>query len=235
MSGIVKFLHTLESELSLILKQNRHNNKELLKLLDTTDFTTSLNSELEIIRAVLGDEFLDSQNFVKINYSEIHNLQKKIHNVFTKQHIDTAESKELITQISNLSNQKLINLLKPYVSLVQQLATKLEKEVYEFEIIGDKEVVISEKYKPFIKSLIHLFRNSVDHGIEDPETRLLNDKDEIGTISCNFSVDDIIQIIISDDGAGIDKEKVLKKAIKENIVTDDEASKMSDDDIYVDL
>ena len=233
MNTIVKFLHSLESELSLMLKKNSHNNEDILNLLDATDFNTSFNSELEIIRTVLGDEFLESQNFLKINCSEINNLQKKIHNVFTKQHIDTTESKELITQISNLSNQKLINLLKPYTSLVQQLAIKLEKEVYEFEIIGDKEVVVSEKYKPFVKSLIHLFRNSVDHGIEDQETRLLNDKDEIGTISCSFSADDDkIQIIISDDGAGIDKQKVLKKAIKENIIADDEARKMSDDEIY---
>ena len=233
MNGVVKFLHSLESELSLMLKQNSYNNEKLLNLLETTDFSSSFNSELEIIRTILGNEFLDSQNFLKINCSEITNLQKKIHNVFKEQHIETAESKELITQISNLSNQKLINLLKPYTNLVQQLATKLGKEVYEFEVIGDKEVVVGEKYKPFIKSLIHIFRNSVDHGIEDQETRLQNDKDEVGTISCNFSADDDkIQIIISDDGAGIDKQKVLKKAIKENIVRDDEAGKMSDDEIY---
>ena len=233
MGDIVKFLHSLENELSLMLKNNIHSNEELLKLLDRTDFKSNFNKELEIIRTVLGDEFLETQNFLKINCSEINNIQKKIHNIFEKQHFNTPESKELISQVSNLSNQRLINLLKPYTSLVQQLAKRLQKEVYEFEIIGDNEFLVSERYKPFIKSLVHIFRNSVDHGIEDPETRLINNKDEIGTIGCNFLVDDEkIQILISDDGAGIDREKVLQKAIKEKIITNDKVEKMSDKEVY---
>ncbi|WP_455757386.1 cache domain-containing protein [Sulfurimonas sp.] len=233
MGDIVKFLHSLESKLSLMLRENNHTNEQLLNILKSTDFSSNLNNELEIIRTILGDEFLDSQNYLKINCSDINQLQKKIHNVFREQRFNTSESKEIIKQVSNLSNQKLIHLLRPYANLAQQLASKLEKEIYEFEIIGDNKLIISEKYKPFVKSLIHIFRNCIDHGIEDQETRLINNKDEIGTISCNFSVDnDKIQIIISDDGAGIDKEKVLSKAITEEILTKDEAYKLNDDDIY---
>ncbi len=229
MGTVVKFLHTLENELSFVLKNNNYTNEDLQQLLDATDFHNSFDTELKVIRTILGDEFLDSQNYLKINCSEINNLQKKIHKLFKKQNFETPESKELIAQVSNLSNQKLINLLKPYTNLVQQLAHKLEKEVYEFE----KEVLVSESYKPFIKSLVHIFRNSVDHGIEDPETRLLNKKNERGTINCSFHVDeDKIQIIISDDGAGINKDKLLTKAIKENIITFEEAKTMNEDAIY---
>ncbi|MFT5661393.1 MAG: two-component system chemotaxis sensor kinase CheA [Sulfurimonas sp.] len=233
MSDIVKFLHSFETKIATMIKNNEHTNESLLELLQSTDFTSNLNKELEIIRTILGNDFLNSQNILKINCVEISKLQTKIHDVFTEQRIDSLASKEIISHVSNLSNQKLQHLLKPYTGLVQQLSLKLEKEIYEVEVLGDDKILVNEKYKPFIKSLIHIFRNSVDHGIEDQETRLINQKDEIGTISCSFSEDDDrIQIIISDDGIGIDKEKVLSKAIKENILTRAEAETINDADIY---
>ena len=233
MGEIVSLLHDLETKIATMIKNNEHTNQAILELLDETDFSTNFNKELEIIRTVLGDDFLNSDNMLKINCVEINKLQTKIHNVFEEQHIDSIESKEIIKQVSKLSSQKLSGLLRPYTSLVEQLSVRLQKEIYELEIIGDDEILVNEAYKPFVKSLIHIFRNSVDHGIEDQETRLLNNKDEVGTISCNFSADDDkIQIIISDDGVGIDKEKVLSKAIKENIVTQEESQKISDADIY---
>lgn len=123
--------------------------------------------------------------------------------------------------------------MTPYVSLCQNLATSLGKEIYEFEIMGDDEAVIGDTYKPFIKSLIHVFRNSVDHGLEDPETRVENGKDEVGTISCSFSQENNkFEIIVSDDGAGINKEMVLKKALEEGIVTEDKVDSLSDSEIY---
>ena len=233
MGDIVKFLHTLETKLSSMLQEGNHTTQKLEELLAQSDFTTSYRAEMEIVASVLGREFLDAQNFVKINCTDINSLQKKIHTVFTNEHLESSESKEIISQISKLSNQSLLQQLRPYTTLVHQLALKLEKEIYEFEIIGDREFLVSEKYKPFLKSLIHLFRNSVDHGIEDQDTRLYNDKDEVGTISCSFSADeDKIQIIISDDGAGIDKERVLAKAIEANILTKEEAKSLSDSEIY---
>jgi two-component system chemotaxis sensor kinase CheA len=233
MGDIVKFLHSLETKISLMIKESSHTNEKLIQLLDNTDFKENLQQELDIIETVLGKEFLNSQNYLKINYADINNLQKKIHNVFKEQHVDTIASKEIIKQVSNLSNQKLNKLLKPYASLTKQLALKLDKEIYEFEILGDESFIVSEKYKPFIKSLLHVFRNSIDHGIEDQETRLLKEKDEIGTISCSFSVDnDRIQIIISDDGRGINKEKVITKAVEEKIITQNEANNLTDNDIY---
>lgn len=119
-------------------------------------------------------------------------------------------------QVQNLSKQKLYPLLKPYISLVSQLAKKFEKEINPLKIIGDKDLIIDERMKPFIKSLIHVFRNSVDHGIETEEERLEKNKEETGTIRCEFKEQNNNLIIkISDDGAGIDKEK-LKERLQEN-------------------
>jgi two-component system chemotaxis sensor kinase CheA len=67
---------------------------------------------------------------------------------------------------------------------------------------------------------INVFRNSVAHGIEDSEKRLELNKDEIGSIVCKIEPkDDYVNIIIQDDGAGIDIEKIKQKAKEHNIDT----------------
>jgi len=232
MSSIVQLLHTLESDLSALIKSNEHTNEKLLATLESYDYETNLQQEISTISTILGDEFLYAQNFIKIDCYNIKKIQNKIKTVFENENVVTTEAKEIITELSQISNPKLISLLKPYSTLVQQLASRFEKEVYPMEIICDEDILINEKYKPFIKSLMHLFRNSMDHGIEIPETRVRKDKDEIGTISCTvLKNDDNLQIFISDDGAGIDKKKVLQKAIENGIVTQKDAEKMSEKDI----
>lgn len=233
MNEIVQFLHSLESEISLMIKENKHTNEILIMLLQNSNFKESLEDELKVVGNILGEDFLNAQGVVKISNLEVQTLQSKICRMFEKENLKTTQAKEIISQVTSLSNLRLLDLLKSYPSLVEQLASRLEKEIYELEIIGNKNVFIPERFKPFVKSLIHVFRNSVDHGIEDPETRLENEKDENGTISCSFEqVDDFIQIIISDDGAGIDKEKVLAKALKENIISQEESILMNDEEIY---
>ena len=123
----------------------------------------------------------------------------------------------------------LYSLLKVYPSTVKNMARKLEKEIYPLEIIGDKKLIVDEKIKPFTKTLLHLFNNCVDHGIEDMDSRLNHNKDEIGTIKCQFLQEDSdIQIIISDDGAGINIDKLSQSAIKNSIKTKEELDSMSE-------
>ena len=233
MHEVVHFLHTLEDELSTLIKENNHTNEKLLSILDSYPYRINFDTQLASISSILGKEFLNSENFVKINFHDIKNIQSKIKHVFAKQRFETDEAKEIIVELSNLSNQPLNTLLKPYRSLVQQLALRLNKEIYDVEIICDDNIIISDKHKPVIKSLIHLFRNSVDHGIEDPETRLTRDKDENGTISCTvLNNEENFQIVISDDGAGIDKELVLQKAINRDIITKEDSLAMDDNEIY---
>jgi len=107
----------------------------------------------------------------------------------------------------------------------------LDKYIYPMEIIGDETITVSDKFTPFIKSLIHVFNNCVDHGIEDIETRIENGKDEMGTIRCSFEqVADLIILEIGDDGAGVDIEKICEKVIKNGDFTKEEIDLMSEDE-----
>ncbi|HEV3482680.1 MAG TPA: chemotaxis protein CheW, partial [Candidatus Acidoferrales bacterium] len=76
--------------------------------------------------------------------------------------------------------------------------------------------------------LTHLVRNAVDHGIESPEVRVANGKPEEGTITLRaFHENGQVNIEISDDGGGIDVERVKEKALKTNLITSEMAALFS--------
>jgi two-component system chemotaxis sensor kinase CheA len=81
--------------------------------------------------------------------------------------------------------------------------------------------------------LTHLIRNSVDHGLETPEERLRQGKCETGSIRLEaFHEGGQICIRISDDGRGLDRDKIRKKALENGLVTEASFQKMSDQEIY---
>ena len=217
MEDVVQALHSIESDIAEISKQNIQDNSKLRTLLNLSDFRTNFEASLTVIKDVLGVEFLDLHNFVKIDLSNIQSLQEKIAKIFDQKEMASLECQDILSQVQTLSCTKLHTLLKPYVSLVAQLATRFEKEIYGLEIDGDANLLISEKTKPFIKSLIHVFRNNIDHGIESPEKRLELEKDEKGRIICKFEqVKNSLKIIIADDGRGLDIEKIKEKLHSQN-------------------
>ena len=229
MNDTAKKLHEVESQLSeFLIDSTKITNDDILEFLLDTEFKLFMNSDLNNINELLGQEFLNNDNFVSIDRETIKNIENQYISLIQNNHIENETSNCLLDDIKCLSQKSLKSQLNSYPRLTLQTAQRLEKEVYEFEIIGDDDVLISDNHKPFIKSLIHLFRNSVDHGIETPEQRDELEKDEIGTISCSFTNDnDKIKIIISDDGAGINVEK-----IKEKISSSIDTSTLTDDEVY---
>ena len=98
--------------------------------------------------------------------------------------------------------------------------------------MGDEESLEKERLGLLQDALTHLVRNSIDHGIEVPSLRSLNGKDEMGVIEieCLKKSESILQIILKDDGGGIDIDRICEKAIKNNVMTKDDLINMSDKD-----
>lgn len=116
--------------------------------------------------------------------------------------------------------------------MVRDLAKDLNKKV-NLEIFGAEteldRTVIDEIGDP----LVHLLRNSLDHGIESIEDRRKAGKPEEGTIQLRaFHSGNHVFIEVKDDGAGINKEKVLKKALERGIVSQAAAETMTDKQIH---
>jgi len=115
--------------------------------------------------------------------------------------------------------------------MVRDLAKSLDKKV-DLVIVGAEteldRTVIDEIGDP----LVHLIRNSVDHGVESIADRVGAGKSETGTVVLRaFHSGNHVFIEIEDDGKGINRPKVLETAIKRGVVTPEDAKKLSDDEI----
>jgi len=116
--------------------------------------------------------------------------------------------------------------------MVRDLARDLNKKV-DFIIRGQEteldRTVIDEIGDP----LVHLLRNALDHGLESPEVRLANGKDEVGKVELiAFHSGNHVFIEISEDGAGIDRQKVLRKALERGIVDAQTAETLPDSQVF---
>ncbi|NOU84856.1 chemotaxis protein CheA [Paenibacillus sp. LMG 31460] len=116
--------------------------------------------------------------------------------------------------------------------MIRDLAKSLDKKV-DLVITGAEteldRTVIDEIGDP----LVHLLRNAVDHGIESISDRLAAGKNEQGTIQLRaFHSGNHVFIEIEEDGKGIYREKVLKTALKNGLVTAEQAAKLSDLEVY---
>ncbi|NGZ08390.1 MAG: chemotaxis protein CheA [Nitrospira sp. LK70] len=113
---------------------------------------------------------------------------------------------------------------------VRDLSAKTGKKIQLILSGGETELdktVIESIGDP----LIHLVRNSADHGLELPEERLDNDKQEVGTIRLNsFHESGTICITVEDDGRGLDRDKIVAKANKQGLISD--SDKLTDDQIW---
>ena len=128
--------------------------------------------------------------------------------------------------------QPLDKLFGKYPRLIRDLATKTDKKI-QLEIIGgDTEVdksVIEELGDP----LVHLLRNSADHGVEMPQDRIDAGKDETGTIQLVAGHEGshvCVQII--DDGKGLNREVIGSKAVENGLVTQEQLPSLSDDEVF---
>ncbi|WP_409424131.1 chemotaxis protein CheA [Pseudoalteromonas sp. RW-H-Ap-1] len=113
--------------------------------------------------------------------------------------------------------------------LVRDIAQKLNKEV-ELKLIGEQTELDKTVMEKISDPMVHLVRNSLDHGIETVEKRIAAGKDPVGTVTLNaFHQGGNIVIEIMDDGQGLNTQKIKEKAIANELIASD--SELTDDEI----
>ena len=117
--------------------------------------------------------------------------------------------------------------------VVRDLARSLSKEVV-LEMLGEETDLDKNLVEALADPLVHLVRNSVDHGIEMPEVREAQGKPRQGIVRLAAQQEgDHILLTIEDDGAGMDPEKLKKIAIKKGVLDEDTASRMDDREAFM--
>jgi len=112
--------------------------------------------------------------------------------------------------------------------VVRDLARSLKKEI-TLELVGEETDLDKNLVEALADPLVHLVRNSVDHGIEMPDDRAAAGKPRMGTVQLSASQEgDHILLTIEDDGKGMDPEKLKEIAINRGVLDADAAARMSD-------
>lgn len=139
----------------------------------------------------------------------------------------TRELQESVMQIRMLP---ISFTFSRFPRLVHDLSTKMGKSI-ELEMIGEDTEVDKTVIEKIGDPLVHLVRNSLDHGIEMPDDRVAAGKPETGKIQLIAShKGGNIVIEIRDDGRGLNRDKILEKALEKGVVAD--ASNLTDKQIY---
>lgn len=141
-------------------------------------------------------------------------------------------SKDIQNVLLNMRMVPIETVFNRFPRMVRMLAKDLGKKI-DLQITGENtevdKIVIDEIGDP----LVHLIRNAIDHGVETVEKRRDAGKNETGTIKLEaFHSGNHVVIQITDDGNGINKGKVLEKAIKNGVVTEADANRLTDREVF---
>ncbi len=192
---------------------NAHSaNKTIRVNIDRLDVLMNLFEELVIDRGRLQSIAAELQN------AELNETTERM----------TRISGDLQNIILNMRMVPVETVFNRFPKMVRQLARDLDKKI-NLEIIGAEteldRTVIDEIGDP----LVHLIRNALDHGVESPAERIAAGKPEEGTVTLRaYHSGNHVFIELEDDGAGVNRARVLKKAIERGIVTEEIAQTLTD-------
>ncbi len=158
----------------------------------------------------------------------LQNLRKRYHDEMIQLEHVSFNVQEKIMGLRMLPLELILGYLG---KMVEEMAINLNKEI-NLNITGSQVVVDKYILESIYDPIIHLVRNSVDHGIETPEVRERAGKPRSGTLSVHCSAEGGNAVIrIVDDGKGVDYEKVRKKAMKLNPHQAEEIAKMDESEL----
>ncbi|WP_108787149.1 chemotaxis protein CheW [Erythrobacter sp. Alg231-14] len=133
--------------------------------------------------------------------------------------------------ITRMRMQRIETLFAALPRLVRDLSAELGKQVMVDLEGGDVELD-REMIETIRDPITHIIRNAIDHGMESPTTRLSNGKREVGIMSISARQSgNTISIVVSDDGAGIDSERILAKGIATGLISESQRTELSREDI----
>lgn len=154
----------------------------------------------------------------------------------------SAEMQTAVHRFSQLTSDLQDGMMKTRVQPIDVIWSKLPRTLRDLAELTQKKVRLvtegaeTEMDRTVMEAvkepLVHLLRNSVDHGIESPERRLAAGKSEEGTIFLRaFHAAGLVTLEISDDGAGINPERIKMKALEKNLISLDLAQRMSESEL----
>jgi two-component system chemotaxis sensor kinase CheA len=241
-SKLDSLLLQAEEMLAVKLTSEQHN-KDLrslsVELAQWRKRWDSYDSELSVTRQSEVKKERDGNgsivDFLLWNQEQLKSLDGRVNELIR---ISDNNSRLLGGMVNNLLEDMKKVLMLPFSTLLKILP-KIVRDISRDQgkdvelIVRGSTIEIDRRILEELKDpFIHLLRNCVDHGIEKPEERKTFGKPVTGTISISISQQsgNKVEILINDDGKGIDPEKVRKVAVKKGVISETDAASMTDEE-----
>lgn len=199
------------------------------RLKQAANLTTCLNSSIEKEINKIGQ-------FCEWSSIQIKNIEKDLSEILSvaKQENHTINSKieSLLNDVKELITIPFSTLLDGFPKMARDISKDLDKKI-KFTVIGDSIEIDRRILEQIRNPLIHILRNSIDYGIETPETRIKNNKNEKGNITLKIEQleNNKVELIISDDGAGINLKKLRQVYIQNENIEKKDVNKIDEEEL----
>jgi chemotaxis protein histidine kinase CheA/ActR/RegA family two-component response regulator len=166
------------------------------------------------------------------NFRKLERQSGRINSALKNHSLDTGSYvRSAYDSVISLRTLPLSTIFDSYPRYVYQLSDELGKKV-QLSIEGKENEIDKNIIESLSEVFMHMVRNAVDHGIEMPEERINAGKSETGKLSIVCSRESgNMKVVISDDGHGIDLEKIRQKAVQEGFVNEAVAGSLSREDL----
>lgn len=199
-------------------KSISNNNNSIRVNLDKIDLLMNNVGDLVITNAMLT-QFSSTIEESKIRGSVLERLE------LLERHI-----RDMQDSIMSIRMVPMDSIYSKFPKVVRDISKKLGKKV-EFKHYGDNVEIDKAMIEGLTDPLMHIIRNSLDHGIEMPEDRVKAGKSDTGTISISAEQANGQMIItIEDDGKGVDSERIAQKALEKGQIDEHQYSSMSNNE-----
>lgn len=139
---------------------------------------------------------------------------------------------DLQSSVMKTRMQPIKKVFGRFPRVVRDLARTLGKDI-KLELVGEDTDLDKNLVEALADPLVHLVRNAVDHGIENPDVRIANGKVRTGTVTLSAEQEgDHILLSINDDGGGMDPDMLRGKAVEKGLYDEDAAARLSDEECF---
>jgi two-component system chemotaxis sensor kinase CheA len=216
-------------------REKEDRRKEPRRVIEKPEATIRVETgKLDQTMNLVGELVLARNSLMRLlNLPEMKGVLEKapyINEVMTNIEHLSQVTKDLQLSVLSTRMQPIKKVFDKIPRQVRDLKTKLGREV-DVVIEGEMTEVDKSLVEELSDPMVHLIRNSLDHGIELPQDREAVGKNPTGTIKVSaFYEGNKVVIQVKDDGAGIDPEKIRNLAVKKGIIDDKAAELLSDED-----